>query len=32
MMTDSMIEEDMEVLDISYNYINVVLPTIQATF
>ena len=32
MMTDSMIEEDMGVLDISYNYINVVLPTIQATF
>lgn len=32
MLTDSMIEEDMEFLDISYNYINVIIPTIQATF
>ena len=32
MMTDAMIEDDMEFLDISYNYINVIIPTIQATF
>lgn len=32
MRTDSMIEDDMEFLDISYNYINVIMPTIQATF
>lgn len=32
MLTDSMIEDDMEFLDISYNYINVVIPMIQATF
>ena len=32
MMTDAMIEDDMEFLDISYNYINVIMPTIQATF
>ena len=32
MRMDSMIEDDMEFLDISYNYINVIMPTIQATF
>ena len=32
MLSDSMIEDDMDVLDISYNYINVIIPTIQATF
>lgn len=32
MLTDSMIEDDMEFLDISYNYINVIMPTIQSTF
>ena len=32
MMTDAMIEDDMDFLDISYNYINVIIPTIQATF
>ena len=32
MLTESMIEEDMDDLDISYNYINVIIPTIQATF
>ena len=32
MMADAMIEDDMEFLDISYNYINVIIPTIQATF
>ena len=32
MMTDAMLEDDMEFLDISYNYINVIIPTIQATF
>ena len=26
------LEEDMDDLDISYNYINVIIPTIQATF
>ena len=32
MMTDAMIEDDMDFIDISYNYINVIIPTIQATF
>lgn len=32
MLSDSMIEDDMEFLDISYNYINVIIPTIQSTF
>ena len=32
MLSDSMIEDDIDVLDISYNYMNVVIPTIQATF
>ena len=32
MLSDSMIEDDIDVLDISYNYINVIIPTIQATF
>lgn len=32
MLSDTMIEDDMEWLDISYNYINIVIPTIQATF
>lgn len=32
MLAEEMIEDDIEWLDISYNYINVVLPTIQATF
>ena len=32
MLADSMIEDDVEFLDISYNYINVIMPTIQATF
>lgn len=32
MLADSMIEDDMEILDISFNYLNVVIPTIQATF
>lgn len=32
MRVEDMIEEDMEFLDISYNYINVIIPTIQATF
>ena len=32
MLSDSMIEDDMDVLDIAYNYINVIIPTIQATF
>lgn len=29
MLTEAMIEDDIEYLDISYNYINVVIPTIQ---
>lgn len=32
MRAEEMIEDDMEFLDISYNYINVIMPTIQATF
>lgn len=32
MLAEEMIEDDIEWLDISYNYINVVMPTIQATF
>lgn len=32
MMSESMIEEDMEFLDIGFNYVNVIIPTIQATF
>ena len=32
MMSESMIEEDMEFLDIVFNYVNVIIPTIQATF
>lgn len=32
MLAEEMIEEDIDFLDISYNYINIVIPTIQATF
>ena len=32
MLSDSMIEDDIDVLDISFNYVNVIIPTIQATF
>lgn len=32
MLSDTMIEDDVEWLDISYNYVNVIMPTIQSTF